>query len=144
MLTKFENQVLGGLFNPGDGHIDPYSLTMALAAGARKYGAKILQSTPVTGMKPKDNGQWEVDTPNGCIIANRVVNATGEYTSSFYVQTRYANESKHVWMTLIRVLGQRSWRADWTNLAFDPCAPSVHGHLYHPRSEGLEIRAPSY
>jgi dimethylglycine dehydrogenase len=31
------------LFTPGEGHIDPYSLTQAIAIGARKWGAKILQ-----------------------------------------------------------------------------------------------------
>ena len=51
---------------------------MALAAGARKYGAQILQGTPVTGMKPRDDGGWEVDTPKGSITANRVINASGQ------------------------------------------------------------------
>ncbi|ELU05418.1 hypothetical protein CAPTEDRAFT_159052 [Capitella teleta] len=71
------DKVLGGLFNPGDGHIDPYSMTMALAVGARKYGAKLLQGTPVTAMTPRDDGRWEVDTHKGTITADRVVNATG-------------------------------------------------------------------
>jgi hypothetical protein len=39
--------ILLGLFNPDDGHVDPYSLTQAMAACARKYGAKIYQNTPV-------------------------------------------------------------------------------------------------
>uniref|UniRef100_A0A671P7V8 Dimethylglycine dehydrogenase, mitochondrial n=1 Tax=Sinocyclocheilus anshuiensis TaxID=1608454 RepID=A0A671P7V8_9TELE len=44
------DKVLTGLYNPGDGHIDPYSLTMALAAGARMYGAQIYYPAPVTGL----------------------------------------------------------------------------------------------
>lgn len=34
-------KVLGALYNPLDGYVDPYSVTQAIAAGARMYGAKI-------------------------------------------------------------------------------------------------------
>lgn len=70
-------QVLAGLYTPGDGHIDPYSLTMALAAGARMYGAQIYNPAPVTGLVPTPDGRWDVQTPYGIIRANRIVNATG-------------------------------------------------------------------
>lgn len=75
------NQVLAGLYTPGDGHIDPYSLTMALAAGARMYGAQIYNPAPVTGLSPRADGKWDVQTPHGTIRANRIVNATGLYFS---------------------------------------------------------------
>ncbi|XP_036384845.1 dimethylglycine dehydrogenase, mitochondrial [Megalops cyprinoides] len=71
------NKVLAGLYNPGDGHIDPYSLTMALAAGARMYGAQIYNPAPVTALTPTSDGKWDVQTPHGTIRANRIVNATG-------------------------------------------------------------------
>lgn len=71
------DKVLAGLYTPGDGHIDPYSLTMALAAGARMYGAQIYIPAPVTGLKPTADGKWDVHTPQGTIHANRIVNATG-------------------------------------------------------------------
>uniref|UniRef100_A0A673K5T5 Dimethylglycine dehydrogenase, mitochondrial n=1 Tax=Sinocyclocheilus rhinocerous TaxID=307959 RepID=A0A673K5T5_9TELE len=71
------DKVLAGLYNPGDGHIDPYSLTMALAAGARMYGAQIYYPAPVTGLTPTADGRWDVQTPHGTIRANRIVNATG-------------------------------------------------------------------
>ncbi|KAF4099052.1 hypothetical protein G5714_021082 [Onychostoma macrolepis] len=71
------DKVLAGLYNPGDGHIDPYSLTMALAAGARMYGAQIYNPAPVTGLTPTADGRWDVQTPHGTIRANRIVNATG-------------------------------------------------------------------
>lgn len=69
--------MLAGLYTPGDGHIDPYSLTMALAAGARMYGAQIYNPAPVTGLHPRADGKWDVQTPHGTIRANRLVNATG-------------------------------------------------------------------
>ncbi|KAL7854244.1 hypothetical protein AOLI_G00210880 [Acnodon oligacanthus] len=71
------DKVLAGLYTPGDGHIDPYSLTMALAAGARMYGAQIYSPAPVTGLSPTLDGRWDVQTPHGTIRANRIVNATG-------------------------------------------------------------------
>ncbi|XP_054715823.1 dimethylglycine dehydrogenase, mitochondrial-like [Uloborus diversus] len=69
--------ILGGLYNPSDGHIDPYSLTMAYAAGARKHGANILINNPVINLKHRSDGKWEVTTPNGTILAQRVINASG-------------------------------------------------------------------
>uniref|UniRef100_A0A667XCQ3 Dimethylglycine dehydrogenase n=1 Tax=Myripristis murdjan TaxID=586833 RepID=A0A667XCQ3_9TELE len=71
------DKVIAGLYTPGDGHIDPYSLTMALAAGARMYGAQIYNPAPVTGLTPTSDGKWDVQTPHGTIRANRIVNATG-------------------------------------------------------------------
>ncbi|XP_041706570.1 dimethylglycine dehydrogenase, mitochondrial isoform X1 [Coregonus clupeaformis] len=71
------DKVLMGLYNPGDGHIDPYSLTMALAAGARMYGAQIYNPAPVSGLTPTSDGKWDVQTPHGTIRANSIVNATG-------------------------------------------------------------------
>lgn len=70
--------MLAGLYTPGDGHIDPYSLTMALAAGARMYGAQIYNPAPVTALNPTSDGKWDVQTPHGTIRANRIVNATGQ------------------------------------------------------------------
>ncbi|XP_063955426.1 dimethylglycine dehydrogenase, mitochondrial-like [Lytechinus pictus] len=69
--------VLGGIHNIEDGHIDPYSLTQALAIGARKYGADIYMPAPVSGLKQCDDGTWDVETNEGTIHAQRVVNATG-------------------------------------------------------------------
>uniref|UniRef100_A0A3B4AX35 Uncharacterized protein n=1 Tax=Periophthalmus magnuspinnatus TaxID=409849 RepID=A0A3B4AX35_9GOBI len=68
------DKVLAGLYTPGDGHIDPYSLTMAMAAGARMYGAQIYNPAPVTGLKSTPDGKWDVHTPHGTIRANRIVN----------------------------------------------------------------------
>lgn len=67
----------GGLYCPGDGHTDPYSLTMAFAKGARMYGATLVQDCPVTGTKQRADGTWDVDTPSGKINTKQVVNAAG-------------------------------------------------------------------
>lgn len=68
---------MAGLYTTGDGHIDPYSLTMALAAGARMYGAQIYTQAPVEALTPVASGKWDVKTPHGTIRANRIVNASG-------------------------------------------------------------------
>lgn len=67
------------MYTPNDGHIDPYSMTQALALGARKYGAEIFLQAPVTEMTNLDDGSWNVETPHGSIRAKRVVNACGTY-----------------------------------------------------------------
>lgn len=83
-------QVLAGLYTPGDGHIDPYSLTMAMAAGARMYGAQIYNPAPVTALTPTADGNWDVQTPHGTIRANRIVNATGLYLNIHVPQCTFA------------------------------------------------------
>ncbi|KAM6228192.1 LOW QUALITY PROTEIN: dimethylglycine dehydrogenase, mitochondrial-like [Spheniscus humboldti] len=69
------DMVLADLHNPGDGH-DPYFLTMALAAGARKYGAQLNYPVQVTNLN-SSHGTWEVETPLGVIQAKRIVNTAG-------------------------------------------------------------------
>lgn len=71
--------VLGGLYNPGDGHIAPADLTLSYAAGARKYGAKIHRNTEVTGFTETTEG-WVVHTSGGDIACEHVVSCTGNYT----------------------------------------------------------------
>lgn len=55
---------------------------MALAAGARMYGAQIYNPAPVTSLTPTSDGKWDVQTPHGTIRANRIVNATGKSFNS--------------------------------------------------------------
>lgn len=42
-----------------------------------RYGAQILQATGVTALQLREDGRWVVTTPQGDILANRVVNAAG-------------------------------------------------------------------
>ncbi|GLG96783.1 uncharacterized protein GBIM_03690 [Gryllus bimaculatus] len=70
--------ILGGLYNPNDGHIDPYSLTQALAIGARKYGASIYQKCSVSNIQRNSEGLWEVQINSEHVLkAKNVVNAAG-------------------------------------------------------------------
>lgn len=70
------HDLAGGLYDPYDGDIDPAQLTQALAKGARDLGAKIVRFCPATGVR-RDGGEWIVETPQGEIRCEFVVNAAG-------------------------------------------------------------------
>lgn len=69
--------ILGAVWNPDDGYIDPSMLTAAYAQGARAGGAQIFRHTPVTAICPRLSGEWQLDTPQGSLLAEHVVNAAG-------------------------------------------------------------------
>ncbi|MBI3710584.1 MAG: GcvT family protein, partial [Proteobacteria bacterium] len=72
-----KSHFLGGLFNPGDGHVDPSGVTNAYAKAARAQGAEIYRFTRVTDLKPRPDGTWDVITDKGDLHAEHVVNAGG-------------------------------------------------------------------
>jgi glycine cleavage system T protein len=71
--------VLGAAYLPTDGYIDPSQLTFALAEGARRRGAEIYTNTRVTGISVKRGRVNGVETENGAIEAEVVVNAGGMF-----------------------------------------------------------------
>lgn len=71
------DNLLGGLWDPLDGDIDPAQLCQALARRARKAGAAIYRHTPVTGLTQHKDDTWTVHTEHGDIDCNVVVNAGG-------------------------------------------------------------------
>lgn len=74
---KADDTVLGGILDPYEGDIDPSQLTQALAKHARDLGAQVHRFTPVTGLRQRASGEWEVETPNGTVVAENVINAAG-------------------------------------------------------------------
>ncbi len=69
--------VLGVLFDPKGGHIDPYGLTHAYAKAARNLGARVMRNSPVTELHPRADGSWRVVTPDSEVTAEVIVNAAG-------------------------------------------------------------------
>ena len=69
--------LLGGLFDPLDGHLDPSGTTQAYAKAARMGGAEIVTQNRVLDVLPRREGGWDVVTEQGTIIAEHVVNAAG-------------------------------------------------------------------
>jgi dimethylglycine dehydrogenase len=72
------HDLAGALYDPADGDIDPAQLTQALAKGARALGAQILRFSPATGVS-RVGGDWVVQTAEGDIRCEVVVNAAGYY-----------------------------------------------------------------
>ncbi len=69
--------ILGGLYDPLDGHLDPSGTTHAYAKAAQMQGAEIVLRNPVLETNPRSDGSWEVVTEQGTIIAEQLVNAAG-------------------------------------------------------------------
>jgi dimethylglycine dehydrogenase len=69
--------IRAGLYDPHDGDIDPAQLTHALATGARAAGAQIHRGTKVTAITRTSGGEWRIDTNQGTIVAQSVINAAG-------------------------------------------------------------------
>jgi len=69
--------LLGGLWDPLDGDIDPAQLCQALAYHARKAGAEVYRNTPVTELTQHKDDTWTVHTEHGDIDCDIVVNACG-------------------------------------------------------------------
>ncbi len=69
--------VYGAAWIPGDGYIDPSSLTQAYARGARAGGVKILEGVAVTDIIVEDRRVRQVITDQGPWTCEVLVNAAG-------------------------------------------------------------------
>lgn len=75
-VTNIEG-ILGGLYDPLDGHLDPSGTTHAYARAARMAGAEIVTHCMVRKTNPRGDGTWDVVTDQGTVHAEHVVNAGG-------------------------------------------------------------------
>lgn len=71
--------MMGALYDPHDGDIDPAQVTQALAKGARDLGQRIMRFCPATGVRQQADDSWVVHTDKGDIACDYVVNAAGYY-----------------------------------------------------------------
>jgi dimethylglycine dehydrogenase len=67
----------GAMYDPIEGHVDPYGVTHAYAKSAQIGGAEIVRQTRVTDLKSRPDGTWDVITDRGNVRAEHVVNAAG-------------------------------------------------------------------
>lgn len=72
-----ERHFVGGMFDPIEGHVDPYGVTHAYAKSAQIGGADIVRHTRVVDLQPRADGSWDVITDQGNVHAEHVVNAGG-------------------------------------------------------------------
>ncbi|MGR3660602.1 MAG: GcvT family protein [Paracoccaceae bacterium] len=68
--------VLGGLYDPLDGHLDPSGTTQAYAKAAQMAGAEIVLRNRVLELIPTAEG-WDVVTEQGTVHTEHVINAAG-------------------------------------------------------------------
>ena len=74
------DDVVGGVFLPGDGQTNPIDTTMALIKGATSRGARVFENTEVTTILTKAGRAIGVATADGDITAENVVIATGMWS----------------------------------------------------------------
>jgi len=67
----------GALFDPHEGNLDPNGATHAYAGAAKKRGAEVILHNRVLSLSRLPGGQWRVETEQGAITAEHVVNAAG-------------------------------------------------------------------
>ncbi|MEM6988720.1 MAG: FAD-binding oxidoreductase, partial [Pseudomonadota bacterium] len=70
--------LIGGIFEPDDGHVDPTLATNAMARVAVEHGAVIQRRNAVVGIV-REGGHWRVDTEHGSVSAQHIVNAAGTW-----------------------------------------------------------------
>ncbi|MFL6060118.1 MAG: FAD-dependent oxidoreductase [Marmoricola sp.] len=80
------DDLLGALWLPGDGKVNPADLTQSLARGARQGGARILEKVRVTGFATTTGGRGPrvsgVRTDRGDVGCEVVVNCAGQWAKA--------------------------------------------------------------
>ena len=71
------DDVVGAVYLPKDGKVNPIDVTQALAKGAKMGGARIFEDTKVTAVHTKEGRVTGVATDKGDIQAEVVVNCAG-------------------------------------------------------------------
>ncbi len=67
----------GALFDPDEGNLDSSGAVYAYGAAARARGVDIVTGNRVTGLRRRADGDWDVETEQGIVTAQHVVNAGG-------------------------------------------------------------------
>jgi dimethylglycine dehydrogenase len=68
---------VGALYDPIEGHVDPWGVTNAYAKAATLQGATVERHNRVIDTVPRADGGWDVVTEKGTVHAEHVVNAGG-------------------------------------------------------------------
>jgi dimethylglycine dehydrogenase len=69
--------LVGGLFDPNEGNLDPNGATHAYAGAAKARGADVIQHNRVLDLRRRPDGDWLIHTEQGDLVAEHVVNAAG-------------------------------------------------------------------
>jgi len=77
------DDLVGGIWIPGDGKANPADLCMSLAKGARQNGVKIFEDIEVTGVELYEGRVKGVKTKQGDIQCDILVNCAGQWARQF-------------------------------------------------------------
>ena len=73
------SDLLGASYLPTDGQANPSDITQSLAKGARMHGARFLEGVRVTGFRINQGRIEAVETNQGAIACEKVVNCGGQW-----------------------------------------------------------------
>ena len=76
------DDLVGGIWLPGDGKANPTDLTSALAKGAKMRGARVFERVRVIGIRTERGRVFGVETDAGRIEAEVVVNCAGQWAKA--------------------------------------------------------------
>ena len=78
--------IQGAVFIPKDGQTNPVDTTMALIAGAKKYGVNVIENAPVETVAKSANGDFLVSAAGQQIRCEKLVLACGLWTRELAAQ----------------------------------------------------------
>src|SRR5690606_1374437 len=73
---ELPSSIVAAAWSPSSGIVDAHALTRSLLVDAERAGVEFVISAPVERVEPVAEG-FEVTTPRGVVIAERIVNAAG-------------------------------------------------------------------
>ncbi len=73
------SDLVGASWLPTDGQASPSDITQSLAKGARMHGARIVENVRVTGFRMEGRRITHVETDQGVIACETVVNCAGQW-----------------------------------------------------------------
>ena len=71
------DDIVGAVYSPNDGRVNPSDLCAALVKGAKANGARVFEDTSVTGFDIKAGRVRGVKTSSGDVACDKVVNCAG-------------------------------------------------------------------
>jgi glycine/D-amino acid oxidase-like deaminating enzyme len=73
------SRYLGGLYDPRGASVHPLDLVRGMARAVTEAGAAIYGESPARSLR-REAGYWRVETPQGALIARKVLVATNAYS----------------------------------------------------------------
>ena len=120
--------IIGGLYDPLDGHLDPSGTTHAYAKAARMGGAHIETHCKVLSTTQRADGTWDLVTDKGSVHAEHIVNAAGLWA-------REVGAMAGVYFPLLPMEHQYIVTEDVAQIAAMIDAGSEHPHVMDPAGE---------